>query len=70
MPGQRALHPLPYVCRLSYWRFEQMTMKEASGVCRPVSMTRVGAGGAYECFATERDSLQDLTSSFSGNRNV
>lgn len=47
-----------------------MPMKEASGVCSPVSVTRVGAGGAYECFATERDSLQDLTSSFSGNRNV
>lgn len=45
-----------------------MPVKGMSVVCGPVPVTQTGAGGAYDCFPTERDSLEDLISSFSENR--
>ena len=47
-----------------------MPVKVVSGVHRPVSVTRTGGGGAYDCFLTECDSFGDLISSFCENRNA
>lgn len=64
----RGLCCLPHVCCPLYEEFIQMPVKGMSGVCGPVPVTRTGAGGAYDCFLTERDSLDDLISSFCENR--
>lgn len=51
-----------------YREFVPMPVKGMSVVCGPVPVTQTGAGGAYDCFPTERDSLEDLISSFCENR--